>query len=393
MNKSIFYLLSHPIQYQSPMLKEIAKIDNIELTVLFCSKEGLNEYYDEQFSKKIKYDTPLLEGFNYKFLENLSPFPTIFKNFYGLINLEVIIYILKNRPNYIIIHGWSYITHILAIVTAKIVGTKVVLRGESPLNQELQKNKINLILKKIILKKILFPLVHYFLYIGNQNKKFYQFFGVKKEQLIFSPYSINNDFFKSKAIVNSHQKLALKNQLKIDRKSHLFLFVGKLTPKKRPLDILHALNKCKEKNNFHLLIIGDGELKKELLMLIEKYNLSNKVTFLGFVNQSQLSKYYSISDSFILPSGQGETWGLVVNEAMCHGLPCILSSTVGSSFDLITKRTGSIYNEGDINSLSNILDDFIGNKKNFDKEYIQNKIEEYSYEAVCHSIKVLLMKK
>ena len=61
-------LISHPIQYQTPLYKLLAEQKEIDLTVLFCSDWGLKIYHDEQFGQSVKWDIPLLDGYKYKFL-------------------------------------------------------------------------------------------------------------------------------------------------------------------------------------------------------------------------------------------------------------------------------------------------------------------------------------
>jgi glycosyltransferase involved in cell wall biosynthesis len=66
--------------------------------------------------------------------------------------------------------------------------------------------------------------------------------------------------------------------------------------------------------------------------------------FVGFRNQHQLSRYYHASDALVLPSRAGETWGLVVNEALLHGLPCVVSQGVGCGPDLVIPgETGEVF--------------------------------------------------
>src|SRR5206468_4280118 len=77
-----------------------------------------------------------------------------------------------------------------------------------------------------------------------------------------------------------------------------------------------------------------------------------KVHFLGFQNQTHLSRYYHSADILVLPS-HSETWGLVVNEALHHGLPCIVSDGVGCAPDLLDRGvTGEIHETGSAQSLA-----------------------------------------
>jgi glycosyltransferase involved in cell wall biosynthesis len=82
-----------------------------------------------------------------------------------------------------------------------------------------------------------------------------------------------------------------------------------------------------------------------------------RARFIGFRNQTQLSPYYHAADLLILPSLEGETWGLVVNEALHHGLPCVVSDAVGCAPDLIEDgSTGQIARAGCFQSLASALE-------------------------------------
>src|SRR4029077_8133491 len=99
----------------------------------------------------------------------------------------------------------------------------------------------------------------------------------------------------------------------------------------------------------HLLWVGTGELGAELRQSCHacfdalgeapvnapnRYNRPN-ASFLGFLNQSEINRAYVAADCLVLPSDAKETWGLVVNEAMASGLPCIVSDACGCAEDLV----------------------------------------------------------
>jgi glycosyltransferase involved in cell wall biosynthesis len=101
-----------------------------------------------------------------------------------------------------------------------------------------------------------------------------------------------------------------------------------------------------------VLFLGDGHLRESLDRLA-RTEPSVAVRFVGFQNQTQLSRYYHAADILVLPSRGFEPWGLVVNEALAHGLPCIVSDQVGCAPDLITPGvTGEIFESGSVSSLS-----------------------------------------
>jgi glycosyltransferase involved in cell wall biosynthesis len=88
-------------------------------------------------------------------------------------------------------------------------------------------------------------------------------------------------------------------------------------------------------------------------------------------------------------SGIGETWGLSVNEAMNFGLPVIVSSTCGSSYDLVDHgRNGFVFDEGDIATLNKLIFTLIEDEKlRFEmSEIAKHKINTYSHSLTCENI-------
>lgn len=364
-------ITSHPIQYQSPLFKNLSK--KIDLTVYFFWNFGVKETFNEEFGQKIKWDIPLLGGYKYKFLKNISLKPS--SDFWGQINFGIIGELAKNRYDAILVFGWNSFTNWLAFLTAFIFGIPVMLRGENPLNQELLKSRWKINLKKIILGN-LFKYISYFLYIGEENKKFYKFYGVPENKLVFVPYAIDNDRFMTASELLKKNRNELRKDIGINENDNVILFVGKLIEKKRPMDLLKAyeimVNGQMSNVKCHLLFVGDGVLRKELENYCEKNNLKN-VHFVGFKNQTELPEYYVISDVLVLPSGEGETWGLVVNEAMCFGLPIIVSNRVGCGPDLIKNgENGYIFSFGDVSELAQKI------KVIFDKD----KMEKFKIKSL-----------
>jgi glycosyltransferase involved in cell wall biosynthesis len=109
------------------------------------------------------------------------------------------------------------------------------------------------------------------------------------------------------------------------------------------------------RNQIHILFVGDGELKSDLERLAEQSPVV-KTQFVGFKNQTEISSYYCASDLLVLPSRYGETWGLVVNEALCHGIPGVVSEAVGCAPDLIENGvTGERFDTGSAEALAQTI--------------------------------------
>ncbi|MBI2632840.1 MAG: glycosyltransferase family 4 protein [Parcubacteria group bacterium] len=387
--KKLAIFISHPVQYQAPLYQQLAEENDIDLTVYFYSRHGIEESYDQEFNKKFKWDIPLLEGYHYEFLTNQSPAPGF--HFFGFINLNIFKKIYKNKFDAVMVNTWSYASDWFVLFATLFTKTPIFLRTENPLNQELFKSKWKIILKKIIFGKLLFPRISAFLYIGEENRKFYLYYGVPESKLFFAPYAVDNDRLISKSQKLESQKNQLQKKLGIAPGKVVILFVGKFIEKKRPLDLLAAyhLMSC---DNKALVLVGEGRLRNEIENFIAMNNLEN-VYLIGFKNQTELSHYYALADILVLSSGMNETWGLVVNEAMCFGLPIIASNMVGCGTNLVKhNENGYIFPLGNIKMFSEYLDDLTKNsekRKKFGKKSFEI-IQKYSYSKTVATIKNIL---
>jgi glycosyltransferase involved in cell wall biosynthesis len=383
------FLLSHPIQYFSPLFQLMAKDSEIDLLVLYCSDENVKGHIDKGFGVKVKWDIPLLEGYNYKFLKNYSLKPSIFNGFFGLMNFEIISVLRKEKGSYIVIHGWNYLTHIITILLGKLFGLKTCIRGDNPYKQEMLKSKRLLFIKRLLLGKILFKFIDYFLYVGNQNKEFYRFYDIPENKLISTPHAVDNTRFRNEYVKYKEKKFVLRKELQLPEEKIIILFVGKYIKVKRPLDLLEAFRELNSEN-ISLIFLGDGELRKEMEEYIQTYNLKD-VCITGFKNQSQISKYYSAADIFVLTS-ESETWGFVVNEAMNFGLPIILSKQVGCIDDLLHDGQNGFHfecaNIVDLKTKLKILINDNHIRNSFGKESYR-LIESYSYSSIINSLKTI----
>ncbi|MBE0571350.1 MAG: glycosyltransferase family 4 protein [Ignavibacteriaceae bacterium] len=388
--KKIFFLLSHPIQYFSPLFVEMAKNGNLYLTVLYCDDYGTrSSNIHPEVGEIAGWDIPMLEGYNYKFLKNNSWKPSIFNGFFGLINFEIFNALKNERGSLVVIPGWNYCSYILSLGCAKIFGLKICVRGDNPYKQEILKSKTILFIKRIILGKILFRLIDYFLYVGKENKLFYEYYGVPQSKLIFTPHAVDNARFTAEYEKYKDKKPELRKELGIPIDKTIILFSGQFIPKKRPMDLLQAYQLLNSANTA-LVFLGDGELRNE----IENYIFKNKlkdVYLVGFKNQTEIGKYYVAADIFVLPSGAGETWGLVVNEAMIFALPVIVSNIVGSCEDLVIEDfNGYSYETGNIIELKSKLNSLINNSRlNEFGLNSQNLIKRNSFQNIIDGLKSL----
>jgi glycosyltransferase involved in cell wall biosynthesis len=383
----LVFINSHPIQYFGPLYQQIArqKSDVLDLTVLYLSDETTNGYTDKQFGARVEWDIPLLDGYKHRFVKNDSWKPSIYNGFFGLLNWRLIGELRRMPKSIVICHGWAYASNVLALWAAKAFGHTVCLRGENPLSHEMARKSMKRKVRDWYLKRLIFSVTDKFLYIGRQNKLLYESFGINQCQLVFVPYAVDNERFHRQYLDLVPQRKALREQQNLDGKK-VIVFCGKLIAKKRPMDLLrayHKLSLCR--NDVALLFIGEGELQAELEAYIARQQLQH-VRITGFVNQTDLARYYTLGDVFVMCSGVGETWGLSVNEAMNFGLPVVVSDLTGCADDLVSVgQNGLVFKSGDVDALANCLQQVLYTHT-IDGSKSMKIIDRYSYGQLINGL-------
>src|SRR5882724_272097 len=104
--KSISYFISHPIQYFSPLFQALEK--EFDLKVYYLSDASIRGNVDKGFGRSVKWDTPLLEGYQHEFIANMSWRQSLSNRFFDLINPGIFRTLLKDKSKVVIVNGWSY---------------------------------------------------------------------------------------------------------------------------------------------------------------------------------------------------------------------------------------------------------------------------------------------
>jgi glycosyltransferase involved in cell wall biosynthesis len=129
----------------------------------------------------------------------------------------------------------------------------------------------------------------------------------------------------------------------------VFLFVGQLLERKGVRVLLRAID---EVHDAQLWIAGDGPLRAEVEA---KAASSSRVVYHGHLGQEELHHLYTYATALVLPSLY-EVWGLVVNEALDHGIPAVVTDQVGAADDLIEDGlTGYCVRAGSVTELADAM--------------------------------------
>lgn len=343
--KKLAIVITHPIQYYAPVFKLLHQRQKINIIVFYTWGEGGAQKFDPGFGKNISWDLPLLEGYPYEWVKNISVDPGSHHS-KGIDNPDLINQINTWQPDAVLVYGWFYKSHLKTLKHFK-GKLPVIFRGDSTLLDDT--GGIKSLLRSVFLKRV-YRNVDYALYTGSNNKAYFKKCGLKEKQLFFAPHAVDNGRF---ATDRADEALALRNQLGISPDEKLLLFAGKFESKKDPLLLLDAFIDINEPGT-HLLFAGNGILEIELK---NKASVHKNVHFIDFQNQLYMPVVYQACDIFCLPSkGPGETWGLAINEAMACSKAILISNKVGAGTDLVKDhKNGLIFNAGDSTDLKSKL--------------------------------------
>ena len=341
-------LSTHPIQYQVPLWQALAKDGRVPFEVWYLSDHGTRATLDREFNQSFAWDLDTLSGYPSRFLKtNRNHDVSRFSQLRLAESLGKMMTEKKVRALWI--QGWQVAAYWQAVWQANAAEVPVWLRGES--NDLPPTSTWKKPIKQVAMRQ-LFSRISKFLYIGKANRRLYERYGVSEDQLHPAYYCVDNERFRQQAEELRPRRAELRRQWGIADDSFCVLFAGKFIPKKRPMDLVDAVTRLHNNGSnqpFHLMFAGSGEMGDQIRAscnviydqeannnTVARENGKPRASFTGFLNQTEISGAYVAADCLVLPSDHRETWGLVVNEAMASGLPCIASDACGCTEDLIT---------------------------------------------------------
>lgn len=348
MRPRLLIVATHPIQYHSPWFRDLAKREDIEIEVAFCelpdaSRQGVG------FGVEFTWDLPLTDGFPWRKLEATLAHENQGFGFWGRRLRNARAQLAEMRPDAVLVLGWNQFALLQAWAAARTLGLPVIVRGES-------NAKRPRVWWKRLLHRALLSQAQCFVSIGKSNEQFYREAGVPDARLKSGAYFVDNLFFSARAELEDRE--TVRSRFKVPPSSMCVLFAGKFETKKRPLDLIDAIKRLPDsiKKKVHLVFVGAGELEPGMRAACESGGVA--CTWAGFLNQTEIPAAYRAADVLVLPSDHGETWGLVVNEAMACGVPCIVGDQVGCANDLVLDNvTGWVFPTGDIGAFAKAIVD------------------------------------
>jgi glycosyltransferase involved in cell wall biosynthesis len=331
----LFIFESHPVQYHAPVYRELHRLCQQEgrsaIQVFYATDASVRGHFDDGFKATVAWDEPLLQGYPATVLNTENGVPL--RGFSSLTGRGIARLIKSRRPDAVMLTGLAYRFDWCAYLEALRRRIPIWIRTETQdeaFARSPMKSRLRWWLYRLAYAPVAKALV-----IGKLNAQHYQSHGLPVDRHCPSPYCVVDRFEELSAEQKQRWRRTVRAEAGLGASTVVLLFCGKLQPKKNPGSLLEALEAMptSERSRFGVLYVGSGQLETELRLMARSLS-GVRVFFAGFKNQRELAAYYLASDILVLPSRQmGETWGLVVNEALLAGLRVIVSRHVGCHAD------------------------------------------------------------
>jgi glycosyltransferase involved in cell wall biosynthesis len=370
------FVTSHPIQYYAPLFRTLAQ--RLDLVVFFAHRATAPDQAKAGFGVEFEWDISLLSGYAHEFLRNIATRPAL-DRFSGCDTPEIGERFRKGRFDAVLVQGWYLKSFLQAVSAAKLQGLPLLVRGDSHLNT--QRSVLKRTAKSVVYPAFL-RLFDAALHVGKRSRAYWRRYGYPASRLFFSPHCVDADWFGTRATLQARTEL--RTRLRIGPEAKVVLFVGKLVPFKRPVDVIAAAARLKnEGRDLCVLVAGAGPLESEMVAASDTAGV--QLHMLGFCNQTVMPTVYAAADVLILPSDGRETWGLVANEALACGRPVVLSDAVGSATDLAADGSaGQVFPVGNIEALAHAIGDLLDKPPSL--KAIAAKSAAYSLERAADGI-------
>lgn len=346
---------THPIQYYAPLYREIFSRPDITGEVLFAGRHGTeSSSFDPEFAQTFKWDIDLTGGYPHKFLDVHARFrkPSAEAvRWYTSVGREL----TKTRYDVVLIPGYRPLFELHALTASFHAGLPVMIRPEG-FDRHAGTFHVKNQLRELYLKQI-YRRVAAYLAIGSRSRQHFLHHSGDAERVTASPYAVDNERFAADFNSRQRERASLRANEGIRGEDLAVIFSGKMIARKRPMTLVQAVARSRSKPRIHIIWAGSGPLLDAVKTACAAEGL--RASFPGFVNQSDIGRYYTMADLHVLPSAE-ETWGLVVNETMNYWLPQIVTEGVASGDDLVTgKNTGFIVGIDDATAMAEKIDFFV----------------------------------
>lgn len=314
--KKVLFITNIPNPYRIPLFNEMSRQfreSNIHLKIIFGA-EGYKRRYFKIDPSEIKYDFEILKDEAHTFSEDAEKSYFLYKGLGSLMNRE--------KPDAVIVAGFSSAT--MKVFFRKLLkGTPFIIFSGT-----IEKGGRSGSMIRKLQRKFLCSNASAFVAYGSLAKEYLVKSGAKAEKVFIGRNTVDTRFF-------AEETAKLRAEYGKGDGIVRFTYLGYLVPRKNVKLLLESVKIVAQKrNDFRLDIIGDGVSLDDLKNYVSENRLENVVEFHGFRQKQEIPAFFARSSGLLFQT-DFDIWGLVLNEAMAAGVPCLSSPNAGATNDLI----------------------------------------------------------
>ncbi len=331
--------------YRIPVFNELAADKRIDLDVLFFSEsEGRRNW-------RVPWE-------RIRFKHRVLPGVLIARRYQGgpvFFNPGVLTALRQGKYQAVICFGYHHPTIWLALLWCRFSRARALLWSESTLRDARSLSALVEWLKRRLLRRF-----DGFVAAGKSQAEYLRHLGAPDGKTWVAPDAVDSDFFTAQSTIHRDRKRETKQSLGVE--GPIILYVGRLLDAKGIPELLHAFERVVSQTQATLILVGDGPDRARYQDYCGERGLT-AIRFEGYCPQEELPCCYGIADVFVFPT-RSDPWGLVLNEAMCAGLPVICSIAAGAAADLVQPgRNGLLHEPRDVETLEEHMLTLLGDEE------------------------------
>jgi len=347
-------IVTHPIQHFVPFYRALAADPGIDLHVLYGAPIGVKAYFDREMQSEISWNMDMLGGYSHEFLGEVPASGQ--SSVLAPSSPEIGRRLQAFGPDVVLVYGHAQANVYRAIWWARRNEVPLMTIGDSELLR--QRTTKTRMAKEVVVRAI-FRRYSAFLSVGDRNADFYAYYGAPRDRIFRCPFTIDEATYRAAKANRPALRAEVRRTYDIADDAIVALFVGKLSNRKRPVDLIDALAQTGGRK-VTALFAGNGEQMEEAKARAAATGVDAR--FAGFVNVDKLPALYAAADMLVHPS-QADPHPLICSESACIGLPMLLSDRVGAAGPTDIARPGEnalIFPCADTAALATLIDDLAG---------------------------------
>ena len=293
-----------------------------------------------------------------------------------LLSPGIVPHLLKFKPHVILAQAYSFWTLLALLLKPWQKWQFIIIYDGSSPNADFQDSKIRSFFRRVMSR-------YADAFVANSHAaKEYLIKGVgaKPERVFTRTYLVPDATTLQQSVDNKPIEETLKRPI--------FLYVGRITPRKGLKSLLEACSILRSQGyqNYWLQVVGIGEQQEELEAFIVDSHLEEQVKWVGWVEYGRLGAYFQQADVFVFPTLE-DIWGMVALEAMVFGKPVLCSQWAGAAEVVIEGKNGYIFDPYQPTELANTMRHFLDHPELIDTmgQHAQNLIREKNPSSAAKS--------